>query len=92
MLSSQDRASRASWAKRIFQDEVRTLRDTEGVKGCPNLLGHEVLEQTDEYEHPGGYLNIIAMSWMPGKPAPEYADLPYSETSYNMNEVIRIAQ
>lgn len=36
---------------------------------------YQELLQTREFENPGGYSNVIAMSRMPGRPVTEYGNL-----------------
>ncbi|KAE8383749.1 hypothetical protein BDV26DRAFT_287170 [Aspergillus bertholletiae] len=80
------------WGKKIFQDEVRALQLLEPLRGIPNLYNYGVLEQTDGHEYPGGFINAIAMSKMPGKPATDYLDLSDMEGECLRGKVAHILE
>ncbi|OGM39250.1 hypothetical protein ABOM_012067 [Aspergillus bombycis] len=78
--------------KRIFQDEVHALQLLGPLHGTPTLYDHGVLRQTDRHDYPGGIINAIAMSKIPGKPATEYGDLNGTEGPYLKSKVTQILE
>ncbi|KAI9041336.1 intradiol ring-cleavage dioxygenase [Aspergillus affinis] len=64
-----------NFAARVFQDEVQDLLNTSNLRSTPTLFGRDTQKQGDNLENPGGYLNIIAMSKIPGEPVTEHTDL-----------------
>ncbi|KAI9044138.1 uncharacterized protein KD926_001962 [Aspergillus affinis] len=66
----------AGWGRRDFESEIRGLQLTESIPETPSLLQHGTMRQGDSqgdiHEYPGGYINVIVMPKMPGKPAGEY--------------------
>lgn len=80
------------WATDLFQDEIQALIDCRDLTRTPDLLDESVQAQDNQYEYPGGYLQIIAMSRMPGKPVTEYFDLSDFEGLHIKRELIEILE
>ncbi|EAU35494.1 predicted protein [Aspergillus terreus NIH2624] len=92
LLLPDERQDNIEWAKRVFQDEVRAIRNLQSIEGLPTLLDNGVKTQGPAYEYPGGYMNCIAMSRVRGKPALDYLDLIEWEGSHIKREVTRILE
>ena len=92
MLLPDERQDNIEWAKRVFQDEVRAIRNLQSIEGLPTLLDNGVKTQGPAYEYPGGYMNCIAMSRVRGKPALDYLDLIEWEGSHIKREVTHILE
>lgn len=78
--------------KKMFWDEIRVLQDTASLRNTPKFLDQEAKTQDMTYKNPGGYLLIIAMSRMPGRPATEYSDLSDTEGIYIKRELMQILE
>lgn len=90
MIRPEDRQETVEWAQNLHHDEIRALQAAQEIAGIPKCLAHEVQAQGREHENPGGYFNLIVMSWMPGKPAPEYYNLSPPEKENIQEHVVRI--
>ncbi|OJK03457.1 hypothetical protein ASPACDRAFT_39077 [Aspergillus aculeatus ATCC 16872] len=55
-----------------FTWEVQALRTARGIDGFPQLLNWESTVQGPEFENPGGRINLIAMTRLPGFPLSFY--------------------
>ncbi|PLB52506.1 hypothetical protein P170DRAFT_423373 [Aspergillus steynii IBT 23096] len=80
------------WSTRLFQNEIKALIDCQDLRSTPNLLGQSVQVQNNQYEYPGGYIHIIAMSRMPGMPVTEYSDLSDTEGVYIKARLMEILE
>ncbi|KAE8311677.1 hypothetical protein BDV41DRAFT_589430 [Aspergillus transmontanensis] len=92
LYEPEEYAHRIEWSKRIFRDEIRALRLLEPLRETPTLYDYGVLEQDDRHDYPGGFINAIAMSRMPGKPATDYPDLSDVEGEGLKRKVLQILQ
>ncbi|RAH84958.1 hypothetical protein BO86DRAFT_440315 [Aspergillus japonicus CBS 114.51] len=55
-----------------FEWEVQALEAARGLDGFPQLLNWESTVQSAEFENPGGRMNLIAMTRLPGFPLTFY--------------------
>ncbi|PYH88785.1 hypothetical protein BO71DRAFT_364745 [Aspergillus ellipticus CBS 707.79] len=78
--------------KRTFGVEVQALKEC--FPACeertPQLIGSSDDTQSREWEYPGGYLHLIAMSQHPGLPVDQIYDLSESEALNIKKELISI--
>ncbi|PYH85386.1 hypothetical protein BO82DRAFT_429391 [Aspergillus uvarum CBS 121591] len=61
-------------AQPAFEWEVQALEAARGLNGFPQLLNWESTVQSTEFENPGGRMNLIAMTRLPGFPLSFYTD------------------
>lgn len=66
--------------------------DTSSLRSTPTFFGEDVRTQDLTFENPGGYLNIIAMSRMPGMPVTEYIDLSDAEATLIKRSLMQILE
>lgn len=86
-MESKNSNATAEWANDIFRGEVDALRITAAVEATPRLLAYGTLIQSRAHQFPGGYLNVIAMSKMPGKPITDYEDFNEEDTQTIIGKV-----
>ncbi|PYI30577.1 hypothetical protein BP00DRAFT_476868 [Aspergillus indologenus CBS 114.80] len=61
-------------AQPAFEGEVQALEATRGLNGFPQLRNWESTVQSTEFENPGGRMNLIAMTRLPGFSLSFYAN------------------
>ncbi|RMZ40014.1 hypothetical protein CA14_000817 [Aspergillus flavus] len=76
----------------FYSIPIRALRLLEPLRETSTLYDYGVLEQDDRHDYPGGFINAIAMSRMPGKPATDYPDLSDVEGEGLKRKVLQILE
>ncbi|KAB8270072.1 hypothetical protein BDV30DRAFT_229315 [Aspergillus minisclerotigenes] len=76
-----------------IEAEIQALEAGEDVKGLPHMLEHSNEVQGPEFEYPGGVLDIVAMTRLPGYPMNLFqGQLEPWEVDYIKDEVLRIVR
>ena len=77
----EDRDGTIKWAMNSFKKECRAIKECESTMHTPKFYGSEELLQDRLLEFPDGYLNVFAMSKVPGLVATDIQDLTDRERS-----------
>ncbi|KAE8131231.1 hypothetical protein BDV38DRAFT_276139 [Aspergillus pseudotamarii] len=76
-----------------IEAEVQGLEAGKDVKGLPHMLERSSEVQGPEFEYPGGVLDIVAMTRLPGYPLDLFqGQLEQWEVGYVKGEVLRIVR
>ncbi|KAE8326135.1 hypothetical protein BDV39DRAFT_193867 [Aspergillus sergii] len=76
-----------------IEAEIQALEAGEDVKGLPHILERRSDVQGPEFEYPGGVLDIVAMTRLPGYPLDLFqGQLEPWEVDYAKGEVLRIVR
>ncbi|KAE8338880.1 hypothetical protein BDV24DRAFT_176544 [Aspergillus arachidicola] len=76
-----------------IEAEIQALEAGKSVKGLPHILEHRSDVQGPEFEYPGGVLDIVAMTRLPGYPLNLfYGQLEPWEVDHVKGEVLRIVR
>ncbi|KAE8421079.1 hypothetical protein BDV36DRAFT_305638 [Aspergillus pseudocaelatus] len=76
-----------------IEAEVQALEAGKDVKGLPHMLERSSEVQGPEFEYPGGVLDIVAMTRLPGYPLNLFqGQLEQWEVDYVKDEVLRIVR
>ncbi|KAE8307482.1 hypothetical protein BDV41DRAFT_584475 [Aspergillus transmontanensis] len=76
-----------------IEAEIQALEAGEDVKGLPHILERRNDVQGPEFEYPGGVLDIVAMTRLPGYPLDLFqGQLEPWEVDYAKGEVLRIVR
>jgi hypothetical protein len=88
----RDRLVKIQWATELFNKEWAALQACSGFTGTPTFYASDVLQQTREYEMPGGYIHVIAISQVPGAIALGIQNLTENEQSLIKSQVTAILE
>ncbi|KAB8218154.1 hypothetical protein BDV33DRAFT_192958 [Aspergillus novoparasiticus] len=76
-----------------IEAEIQALEAGEDVKGLPHILERRNDVQGPEFEYPGGVLDIVAMTRLPGYPLDLFqGQLEPWEVDYAKGQVLRIVR